>query len=439
MKKILSFLLMFLFFCLITKAQDVVNGQTIKRCGTEDADQILRDNDPVYKADRENLEKYVQKWIEDHPNYDTKVQYTIPVVVHVLYVSSSDANCISYSQVVSQIMATNVDWSGVNTHSMYSFSSSLKANTGVEFCLATKDPSGNTTNGVDYKQTTVASFGPTGSPQNCSGYPERCSSSGGADAWDVTKYFNVWVCKMSDPNLCGISEFPKLGSNNNYYGSTINYLYFGTIGTATSPYNLGGTLSHEAGHCFNLYHTWGDRSGQACSVTTYPGSDLCSDTPPQYTATSGHHTGVLTDACTTSSPGIMYEDFMDYSDDMDYACFTPDQVLRIKAIATGVNASLTTSHLCTVGINEIDAISNVSIYPNPSNGIVNVIFDNSNANNKITITVNNLLGEMVSEIEKENVSSVNIPIDLSEQSAGVYYIKIQSGNSILTKKLVLLK
>ena len=119
-----------------------------------------------------------------------------------------------------------------------------------------------------------------------------------------------------------MSVFPT-ASNSVYYGSTINYLYFGTIGTATAPYNLGGTLSHEAGHCLNLYHTWGDDSG-VCT-----GTDNCNDTPnsgnmnygniedgslaeqPSATSTINTSTGLETDNCTTTSPGVLYEDFMD--------------------------------------------------------------------------------------------------------------------------------
>ena len=53
-------------------------------------------------------------------------------------------------------------------------------------------------------------------------------------------------------------------------GVVCDYAYFGNMGTATSPYDLGRTLTHEIGHWLNLRHIWGDSN---C------GNDFCGDTP----------------------------------------------------------------------------------------------------------------------------------------------------------------
>jgi len=151
---------------------------------------------------------------------------------------------------------------------------------------------------------------------------------------------NIWVCPLGG-GLCGYAQFPTSGVNATF-GVVIHYEYFGVTG-ATAPYNLGGTTSHEIGHCFNLYHIWGDDNG-ACT-----GSDYCTDIPNQANYTYGVHTGVLTDACTSTSPGIMYMNFMDYSDDISYANFTPDQKSRIEALFVpgGLLYSLSVSDGCT--------------------------------------------------------------------------------------------
>ncbi|MFA4852515.1 MAG: zinc-dependent metalloprotease, partial [Bacteroidales bacterium] len=227
------------------------------------------------------------------------------------------------------------------------------------------------------------------------------------------------------------------GGINATYGVVIHYQYFGVTG-ATTPYNGGGTTSHEIGHCFNLYHIWGD-DGTACT-----GSDYCTDTPNQadenYTCpdTIG---ATVTDACSPSSPGVMYMNFMDYSDDACYANFTPNQKLRIQALFAGSGplVSLKTSNGCTpVGIEETEAISNISIYPNPSNGLVNVKFTLSDASD-VVISASNILGDEIAKIEKQNVSSVDIPINLANQSAGIYFVKIQTGTQIITQKVSLIK
>jgi len=314
----------------------------VNRCATGLADTYRKAHDSIYKMQRDVMDTYVEQWVKDHPNYDEKTTVTIPVVVHIIY--NTAAQNISDTRVTQQIAATNADFAGTNAHSMEAFSTSLKANTNIQFCLAVRDPSGNSTTGITRTQTSVTQFNTQGSGTPCSsgGYPERCTSTGGCAAWDVTKYMNIWVCNMGN-NLCGISEFPS-SPLDNYYGSSIEYTFFGTTG-ATAPYNLGGTLTHELGHCFNLYHIWGDDGG-ACS-----GSDNCNDTPNQANESinTNNWSGVHTDACTGTSPGIMYMNFMDYSDDIDYANFTPNQVSRMAAIvaSTGPDYSLTTSNGCT--------------------------------------------------------------------------------------------
>ena len=413
--------------------QNLSNPTGIKRCASYEALQMQMANDSIFRQQRQVLDAYVDNWVKEHPDYDPKTTtVTIPVVVHIIY--KTTAEDISDSRVTDQINATNADWAGLNAHSMGSFATSLKANTNVQFCLAKRDPSGNTSTGITRTSTTVGPFNISGSSASCSGYPERCASSGGCNAWDVTKYLNIWVCDMGS-SLCGISEFPGSTSNNNYYGSTINYLYFGTTGS-TAPYNLGGTLTHELGHCFNLYHIWGDDGG-ACT-----GTDYCNDTPNQADATYGPNTGVVTDACTTTSPGIMYMNFMDYSDDISYANFTPNQVSRIAAIvaSTGPNYSLTTSNACSplTGIEESQSISNINIYPNPTRDIINVNFELGKADD-VVISVTNIVGEVVAKVEKQKVSIVNIPMDLSNQSSGIYFVHIQSSNHNYTSKVSLIK
>lgn len=317
----------------------------INRCASDEAYKKNMATDPVYRAAREKFEQETDKWVAEHPNYQPKTTVIIPVVVHIIYKAAAEN--ISDARVAEQLAYTNADYAGTNPHSMNSFSSSLKANTNIQFCLATVDPSGNPTTGITRTLTTVTQFNITGSPIGCSGYPERCASSGGCDAWDVTKYLNIWVCNAGG-GLCGISEFPT-SPNNVYYGTTINYLYFGHTG-ASAPYNLGGTYTHESGHCLNLFHNWGDDGG-SCS-----GSDNCADTPNQANNFYGsHESGNLsesggsssatmqTDACTTTSPGVMYENFMDYTDDIDYACFTPNQVTRMTSTLANADLSLTTS------------------------------------------------------------------------------------------------
>jgi len=286
--------------------------------------QWLKQQDTTLETRMQAEEKKFDNYIADHQQelQNNKAAYILPVVVHVVY--NGTLGYINSSRVAEQITQTNSDWAGTNGRSMEAFSTSLRANAGITLCLATVDPNGQPTTGIDYKTTTVTSFSTNNGVKS--------TTTGGANAWDPTKYLNIWVCNL--PGYCGYAQFPTSGINSTY-GVVIHYEYFGLTG-ASAPYNLGGTVSHEFGHCFNLYHTWGDDSGGSsaftcASGTCCSGSDNCTDTPNQSVATSGAHSGVLTDACTSTSPGIMYMNFMDYSDDIDYANMTPNQVTRMQS------------------------------------------------------------------------------------------------------------
>ncbi len=311
-----------------------MNAQTVQRkCGTMEYLALQKAADPTLELRIQNYEQALHKWIENNQDYinSSKSTITVPVVVHIVYNSSTEN--ISDTRVYEQISILNTDYGGLNTHSMQAFDNGLKANTELQFCLAQRTPSGQPTTGIERRQTTLTSFTYV---DNAVKY----YSKGGLDAWDPTKYINIWVCNLSG-GICGYGQFP-VGGLTATYGVVINYRYFGKTG-AIAPYNLGGTTSHEIGHCFNLYHIWGDDNG-LCT-----GTDYCNDVPNQANYTYGVHTGVLTDACMTASPGIMYMNFMDYSDDAVYANFTPDQKARIAALFVpgGLLYSLTLSDGCT--------------------------------------------------------------------------------------------
>ena len=125
----------------------------------------------------------------------------------------------------------------------------------IEFCLATVDPNGNATTGITRTSTNTTAFGTNDQVKS--------NSSGGKDAWDASKYMNMWVCDISG-GILGYAQFP--GGNPATDGVVIDYQYFGTIGTASASFDLGRTATHEVGHYLNLRHIWGDGG---CSVDDF--------------------------------------------------------------------------------------------------------------------------------------------------------------------------
>jgi len=80
----------------------------------------------------------------------------------------------------------------------------------------------------------------------------------------------------------------------------------------------------------------------------------------------------------------------------------------------------------TVSVNDIAA--NFKVYPNPSNGIINIV---SGSNDMSVVEVFNVLGEKV--IKKSFVN--NCFIDLSNQQKGVYILNVATGSGVKTTKL----
>lgn len=231
---------------------------------------------------------------------------TIPLVVHVVY-NTPEQN-ISDAQIKSQIDVLNQDYNRKNPDASQTPAAftPVAGEAGIQFCLV------KTTR----TQTSIQSF--TDNNQ------VKFTSSGGIDAYDVTKYFNVWVCYLAD-TLLGYAEFPT-STPSPTYGVVITYRAFGTTGTAAAPYNKGRTLTHELAHALGVHHVF-DESKDACVKT-----DFCADIPSQSAPTGGCPPFPKTDNCSLNDPGIMFMNFMDYSDDSCMNIFTQDQVKRMNAV-----------------------------------------------------------------------------------------------------------
>lgn len=284
-------------------------------------------NNPILREKMEEIERHTEDFINTPPGVRERVQVTIPVVVNVVWNTASEN--ISDAQIQSQIDVLNQDFRATNadrTNTPAIFSS-LIADFEINFCLATQDPSGNATTGIRRQQTSTTAFS--------SNDAVKFTAQGGLDAWDRNKYLNLWVCDLSG-GLLGYAQFPGGAAATD--GVVCDYLYFGTVGVATAPFNKGRTATHEIGHWLNLRHIWGDAN---C------GSDLVSDTPTHNTSNAGCPTYPHLSTC-SGTPVEMTMNYMDYTDDACMYMFTAGQKARAQALfATGGSrVSLLTSPGC---------------------------------------------------------------------------------------------
>ena len=302
-----------------------------RNCGTMQHLDEIRQRDPGVdnRMDVENLD--IKNWISKNTSSSKSMPnlITIPVVVHVIYKNSSQN--ISDAQIFSQIDILNEDFRMNNSDasSVPSAFAGAAADCEIEFCLAVRDPDGNVTTGITRTYTTTSSF---------SDYTSmKYSSTGGQDAWNTSDYLNIWVCNLAS-GLLGFATFP--GGNSSTDGVVCDYAYFGNTGTATSPYDLGRTATHEVGHWLNLYHIWGD---------SYCGNDYVSDTPKHEESNYGCPSYPHASSCSgTGSSGEMFMNYMDYTNDACMFMFSTGQKNRMRATLNGSRSSLLSSLGCQV-------------------------------------------------------------------------------------------
>jgi len=299
----------------------------------------------------------------------------IPVVVHIVY--NNNTQNISDAQINAQIQVLNQDYKRLNldkTNTPNAFMN-VAGTANFEFRLAKIAPNGDTTSGITRTQTTISAF----SQEN----NVKFSNTGGCDAWDTERYLNIWVCNLS-LGLMGYAQFPSdFQVSPNTDGVVVSYKYFGVGDHTESPYNKGRTATHEVGHWLNLRHIWGDAHN--CSAT-----DFVDDTPNQYQATYSYPTFPKTDNCTSSSPGIMFMNYMDYTDDAGMNMFTVGQVARMRSLfdsATGIRRKMMqtaeqltnpfaisgNSYLCISGTFNIENLpTNATVQWSTKNGNFNI-------------------------------------------------------------------
>ncbi len=289
--------------------------------------------DREFVSNLERIEKLTQNYIDriregGNNNFRTTL-VTIPVVAHVVYKNATEN--VPDAQIQSQIDALNEVFRLANADAStipLPFQS-LATDVLIEFTLAQRDPNCNPTNGITRTLTTVPSF-PVGNTV-------KHVSSGGADAWPSDEYLNMWICDISG-GVAGFATFPAdLALYPTDDGIVMDYAYFGTFGTVSSPFDLGRIAAHEVGHWLNLRHIWGDDcpGSNSCS-----GTDFVNDTPNQQCHNTGCPPFPKLDACSPSSPGVMFMNHMDYTNDPCRRMFTVGQSDRMSATLFEVRHSL---------------------------------------------------------------------------------------------------
>jgi len=316
----------FLLFALLAFITSSTLQAQQRNCASMEVLEELMQQDPGYQQRMEAIEQHTNNFIS-HNYLEERDVVVIPVVVHVVYRTTTEN--ISDAQILSQIAVLNADFRKLNADVANTppLFSGLAADSEIEFCMAQRDPSGNATTGITRKYYNRTSWGTSNAVKN--------PAQGGVAPWDATKYLNIWVCNIGG-GILGYAQFP--GGSTATDGVVVDYRYMGTIGTATSPYNLGRTATHEVGHWLNLRHIWGDAT---C------GNDFVADTPVHNTSNGGCPAYPHYSTC-SGTPVEMTMNYMDYTYDACMYMFSLGQKARMQAVfaSGGPRFSITTSNGC---------------------------------------------------------------------------------------------
>jgi len=260
--------------------------QQIIPCYSDQATKAYFSAHPEEKAryDREMKEatlspEYLNQMANQRSNGQNKVSNTvfttvdtIPVVFHILHQGGPENVSNSYVyQALAEVNRVHTKTIPDSAQIDPLFKGVSGANNYV-FQLATKDPSGNCTNGI------VRHF-------DSNTYWDQTNPNY-AYTWDRTKYLNVYIVK----DICNGAPCPPTGNT-----IIVGYTYLpGTVSAAMDVviYNyqfMTGTnarsMAHEFGHWLGLSHTFGSTNNPGTCMSGGASDDFLSSNPPSVACT----------------------------------------------------------------------------------------------------------------------------------------------------------
>ncbi|MEM6966159.1 MAG: M43 family zinc metalloprotease, partial [Bacteroidota bacterium] len=264
------------------------------------------------------------------------VLYELPVVVHVIHNNGTEN--ISDAQIQQAIEDLNEAFANQGFYNQ-----DIGADTEIQFCLATQDPDGNITNGINRVVSTLTEMTE----------PVDDLDLKNIIRWNPLDYINIWVVKevcsqVGDCSTAGYAYFPS-AHGTDVDGIVIEAQWFGT----TKPNS--SVIAHEMGHYLGLYHTFqGGCNNNNCLTD---GDRVC-DTPPDQTSVPFPCSADVNSCDTDVNPNDPNNPFTtdqnDFSSNfMDYAflpClfdFSQGQATRMQNSILTARSSLLSSLACS--------------------------------------------------------------------------------------------
>lgn len=429
--KLYIFLLLSLFCSISAFGQQRLH-RTFK---TQEVNRRLAKENRQVVDERNKIERHINDFRQREFNrQDLNKKDYIGIVFHVLYNSRSEYP--SEAQVQSQIDALNRDF-GNNRIQINHKADTLEgfaaraAVVNLQFCLPDQLP----------KNAPAIQFIETNVKEWKTDDAIKSSERGGVDPINTKKYLNVWVANLAD-GVSGYAQMP--GGPEATDGIVIDYKYFGTFGTATSPYDEGKTLTHLVGSYLGLFELWDE---------TIPcKNDNVKDTPIHSAPNFSQYPYPHISTC-PGYPIEMVMNFMDNTDDAGMYMFTEGQKIRIIAMLSqsgprkGIlmqesKCELPESDWSFALESEVQQSTTpkfigIKAYPNPAQMEVTLEIDNPEENEG-RITIYSSVGVVMYNRNTNIDNHQKLIIDTSNWANGTYFVKLNAGNQEEYCQLIIL-
>ncbi len=336
------------------------------KCGADAYLQLLR-KDPMYVSRENVLNEKIRAWVMQAAGqrsikiYENNIGnnnvvvapasvpvVTIPVVFHVV---NQNAAAITDQMIIDAVAELNKAFAHIGIYGI----DPKGADTRIQFCLATRTPSGGKTNGIDrinsYYQNIDVDL--------------ESGKLGALSNWNPSKYANIWLVNSIQgeiqPSVFECGKWERMGYGG--YASAGGGLVVSSLSTPL--------VAHEMGHYLSLLHTFQGTNCLNNDCTT--DGDLVCDTPPDRSIKGSScaapenscNTDTISGPFTSDQPDNI-SNFMDYGSPCP-SVFTQGQADRMMAFLNLFNGgSLLTSDGCSAPCSDnVVASFNFDANPHP--------------------------------------------------------------------------
>lgn len=345
-------------------------------CAATEVHNSLLESNPEYQISFERQQAEVDriaKYYQEHPEAYQKSRgtvYTIPCVVHVMHVGEAVGTQTNISEDQIRSAIDNM----TDAYRNY-LAPNESVDFEIEFCLATKDPDGNETNGIN-RINVVEEFNANGQSNLASTYNQdgigRPGQPGIDDlevkklsVWPNKEYYNIWVVnKLNGGNQGGTQGYANFPTSYQFEGTVILANAFGYDPDGSKGYALknftrdNGTMVHEMGHALSLYHTFdnGDGNGVSCpspeNDCNTQGDRVCDIEPHKSNLGSCVPAGSPNECTGGVYTEVMSRNYMNYTNCQNLI-YSEGQAIRARATMEG-NCSNGLVRACLVQQSNLD-------------------------------------------------------------------------------------